>query len=160
MATNHTQTRIKVGDMEADVDHGIAPLIMEIWKAGIATVMSCEENQPGIIWIQFLEVEDAVTFLNIVAPYEETWESIYNRARLGWEPSDKKLLLPFWTYDVSPEDLSLQEECNDNGDVTGESHCGQPCFVFSLSIRFPQEDYALVLNRITEHNRSGTEGIV
>ena len=49
------------------IDEGIAPLIEEIWKAGIWTANSCEENRPGWMWIEFLRTMDAVKFLNIIA---------------------------------------------------------------------------------------------
>jgi hypothetical protein len=50
------------------IDEGIAPLIAELWKAGIKTTMSCEENRPGVMWILFPHTWFAELFLTAVAP--------------------------------------------------------------------------------------------
>jgi len=153
MNTTHKQVFVRVGDMEAEVDQGIAALIREIWKAGIGTLNSCQENQPGIVWIEFVTCEDARCFLNIVAAYEDGLDTLYNRARQGWNPIDEDdMMHPFWSYDIHPEDLALQEEIDDAGDVLAETHPGAPEFEFSVSIRFPECDYPLVLKRLKEHN--------
>lgn len=38
----HKQVRIRHGEREADVDEKIAPLITELWRAGINAAMSCQ----------------------------------------------------------------------------------------------------------------------
>src|SRR5262245_35438023 len=67
--TYHKQVRIRWKHQQAEVDEGLAPLILEIWKHGIDTIMSCQENQPGIAWIDFASAKDAERFLTLVAEY-------------------------------------------------------------------------------------------
>jgi hypothetical protein len=83
--TEHRQVFVKVGDFEAEVDEELAPLIKELARAGIVTVMSCQENRPGVAWIVFLSVEDLGAFLNIVAEYDPEEASFYRRATLDAE---------------------------------------------------------------------------
>lgn len=61
-AKRHKMVVVKYNDEEAYVDEGIAPLIEELWKAGIHTVMSCDENRPGWMWIEFRSSEYAEKF--------------------------------------------------------------------------------------------------
>jgi hypothetical protein len=158
MSTNHKQVHVSVGYMEEDIDEGIAPLIEQLWMAGISTDNSCEENQPGIIWIEFSTTRDAARFLNIVAQYEEEIETLYNRARHGWRPVDEKdMPLPLWEYDICPDDLALELDFDENGDVVEELHPRPPHFTFTVSIRFPKADYPLVLERMTQHNARAKE---
>lgn len=108
--TTHKQTTVTVGNMKADIDEGIAPLIEQIWKADIYTVNSCEENRPDIIWIEFLTPDDASWFLNIVAQYDKDIDSLYNRARNGWLPcDDNDMPHPFWEYALHPCSTSRME---------------------------------------------------
>lgn len=44
MSVYHNQVEIEHGDMRAEVDEGIADLILVLWKLGIETVLSCENN--------------------------------------------------------------------------------------------------------------------
>lgn len=150
MNTMHKQIRVCIGDREADIDEGIAPLIEELWKADIETFNSCQENKPGIIWIQFASPEDASRSLDIVAQYEDGVDTLYNRARIAWAPfDDKDMTAPFWEYAILPEDMAMVEEYDENEDLIEESHMGKPCFTFSVSIRFPVADYAVILERMT-----------
>jgi hypothetical protein len=42
----HPQISIRYGELKADVDAGIAQLIIEVWHAGIMTTMSCQDVPP------------------------------------------------------------------------------------------------------------------
>lgn len=64
---HHETKKVKFGNMEADVDLLIAPLILRLWKHGIKTCQSCAENEPGVVWIQFPEYEDAKRFFDAVS---------------------------------------------------------------------------------------------
>src|SRR5262249_44089247 len=82
----HKQVTVRWKGMEAEVDEELAPLILTLWKNGIVTTNSCQENRPGIAWIEFLTPEDARLFLNKVVEYptkEEVdgpfWETLYGR---------------------------------------------------------------------------------
>lgn len=150
--TEHPQVEISFGDRAAQVDEGIAPLILELWKAGIDTVMSCENNN-GRVWIQFPSSDDAEQFVSIVAEdYDEDIYSIYNRAVGGWEDDDWETFRNehAWRYDCSAEDYNaaLYDE---NGEL--ETPAGSNRYiVIWVSIRFPLYDYEEILRRVAERN--------
>src|SRR5690242_20210074 len=52
--TKHNQVHLKWGVMEGDIDEDLVPLILSLWQYGIRTVASCQENRPGIAWVEFL----------------------------------------------------------------------------------------------------------
>jgi hypothetical protein len=130
-----------------EVDEGIAPLLQVIWSCGIITCNSCQENKPGIIWIEFLAAEDAEAFLTrivsgldpINSPEADNW--LYSRitgANGGWQ------------YTAHPHDAReyIDEECG-----TIELNASQLCSIaLSISIRFPAEDYE-ILHDILANNK-------
>jgi hypothetical protein len=92
----HEQVSIMWQDRQAEVDEELVPLILALWKLDIDTCNSCQENRPGIAWIEFLTSMDAEAFLKIVAPYPDHkdlhtvngaqfvgevpfWETLYGR---------------------------------------------------------------------------------
>jgi hypothetical protein len=152
--TEHKQVPISWGNKSALVDEGIAPLILELWKADLVTINSCEDPRPGIMWVQFLTAEDAATFLNIVAEYEDDVDSQYNRINPRWRPLDGELSAPEWEYDAWPDDGGIDEGEDEAGECQ-ESHPPRPNdFSFILSIRFPRTDLPVVLERLIQHNRT------
>ena len=150
----HKTVLVRWKDQSAYIDKRIAPLILELWKAEIATVNSCEENRPGWMWIEFLYVTDAERFLNIVARYEHGIRSFYNRIRQAWEFGDRPLT-DAWEYDVYPFDLSVEETEVDG--AISESSSGPSDFVFSMCVRFPRSDYHKLLYRMRRYNRGTTK---
>lgn len=146
LPTHHKQVKVRVGEWEADVDEELAPLIEQLWKAGIATVLSCQENRPGVAWIMFLMAEDLSTFLDIVAEYDPDEASLYRRISLA---SD---LEECWEYDLRPQDAALHEEFLGGG--VEEWHEGEACFYFNVSVRFPRTDLPTLLQRMMWHNGS------
>lgn len=132
--TGHKQVRVRVGHREADVDEGIAELIEQLWLADIGTGLSCEENQPGIVWIAFDSPRDARRFLTIAVKHDSGIDSLYQRA------IDSE-----WQYDIHLDDYALYGEDFDQ-------HLGRTEFVFSVSIRFPRTDMPVLLERLKRHN--------
>lgn len=155
-ASRHKQLLITWGGQETEVDEELAPLILGLWKRGIVTVNSCQENQPGIAWIEFLTAEDAAAFLDLVARYEEGVDTLYNRInhRWDWTDENKPLSAPFWKYDVHPIDAGIVEELTDEGTMS-EEHMGVNKFYFSVSIRFPRTDLPRILERVIRGQRKG-----
>ncbi len=155
-APRHNQQLISWGGQEAEVDEELAPLILGLWKRGIVTVNSCQENQPGIAWIEFLTAEDAAVFLNLVAQYAEGADTLYNRINHRWDSIDenKPFSAPFWKYDVHPFDAGIVEELIDEGTLS-EEHLGVNEFYFSVSIRFPRTDLPRILERVIRGQRKG-----
>jgi hypothetical protein len=69
----HRAARLKVGDREASVDRKLVRLIRAMWVVGIETSQCCEENEPGIAWIQFPSAPDALRFLTLVHARSRHW---------------------------------------------------------------------------------------
>jgi len=88
----HKTKRVVWGHQEADIDCGIAKLVLELWKADIDTCNSCENNVPkGWVWIEFATTCDAAHFMSIVARvYDEDEDSLYQRIDRIWSSSDEK----------------------------------------------------------------------
>jgi hypothetical protein len=150
MPNTHKQVMIEVNRRKADVDEGIADLIVELWKADIDTFMSCQDNRPkGYVWIQFASAYDGDAFLNIVAQNPELeGQTLYNRIHNRWDVIKKT-----WRYSIAVFDYGLiEDEGEDN--TLEESHTGDVELRFTVSIRFPLSDYETVLSRMVEHNKS------
>ena len=88
--TQHKQVAIEWRGRRAEVDEEMAPLILALWRAGISTTLSCQENRPGIAWIAFATPEDARRFLNRVAVYPDAADlrEVNGRTSVG--------NVPFW----------------------------------------------------------------
>lgn len=151
---HHPQVVIQHGDQEAEVDEGIAPLILELWKAGIDTMMSCQDNN-GRVWLAFPDPVDATGFLNLAADFDTDVHSLYNALGAGeYEPEDWENFREnrAWHYQASPIDygagLGDDDELYDRG---------YRDFGFHISIRFPQQDYPVVLARLKAWNERRPE---
>lgn len=148
----HKTVHIMWGQWEGDIDEGIAPLIHELWKAGLLTLNSCEENQPGIMWIEFADVPAAETFLDIVTEYDPSPDSLYSRIRFGWTQRRKDDVPGTWLFDVGLDDMAV-EYMEIDEDTIDERSTGPCSFIFSLSVRFPETDYPTLLNRMMVFNK-------
>jgi hypothetical protein len=56
----------------ADIDLGIADLIEALWARGVNTAQSCEEMQPGLVWIAFHYAADSLDFLRALNLSDDT----------------------------------------------------------------------------------------
>lgn len=149
METYHKQVRVRVNGQDAYVDEGIAPLIREMWRAGIRTLMSCQEDAFGLVWLNFDCPSEATKFMNLVAEYEEEPDSLYQRM-LGHYAE----VANTWEYDVLPEDFNLIEEPDKSTGTLVERHEGEPEFEFHVSLRFPPSDVPLVLDRLVSRRKA------
>ncbi len=153
---DHDQTKVFFPGYEEliDVDVGIAPLLIAIWDAGIMTCNSCEENEPGIMWIEFYSMKDVERFLIIQIrtlgdriqkhPEANDWFCY----RILGQGGDK---LSTWRYEahpnvypVRPNQSSLYSRRTSNCTVE-----------LSVSVRFPREDYSLVLDLMNNYLKRG-----
>jgi hypothetical protein len=135
---------------EADVDELIAPLVLNLWKLGIKTNLSCQNNK-GKVWIDFFSAVDAEEFLNYVAEFDRSEESMYQRMGgtvFGGGNNDQWY---DWQYDIHCEDYAVSypnmDEEPDADDLVMEFD-GEHAFIFSVSVRFPTEDLTRVMERI------------
>jgi hypothetical protein len=142
-ARDHKSVIVQVGEFKAEIDEQIAPIIREIWSAGLRTMMSCQETDPGIAWIESEEINDLQRFLNIVATFEMSADTIYDRAvsHLCVPPQEG-----LWEYDVTPHDADgISVEDDQDGRLVD--------FYFSAGVYLPQSDLPSILVRLIEHNR-------
>ncbi|MHC4407061.1 MAG: hypothetical protein ACYTG0_46200 [Planctomycetota bacterium] len=146
----HTTVTVQTGSWKGEIDEEIAPLIREMWVAGIETTMSCQEDGWGLVWIMFPDEVDLVTFLNMVAEYEEGPDTLYNRMNPRWRDPQSGSA---WEYEIMPTDLALVEEDHDEDSSTRERHDGVSDFFFHYSVRFPRCDLPRVVEHVTRHNR-------
>jgi hypothetical protein len=164
--TLHPQTRIEHEGFAAEVDEEIAPLILELWRAGIETALSCQDNERGLgecrrVWIQFRNGWDAEHFLSVAADrYDDGLDSLYNRVVGGWEPEDDWQAfrqLRAWSYSVRADDRNVTR--TDDGE---DLPVGPPDVGLAVSVRFPFTDYGEVLARVRRYNadrdRSADQG--
>ncbi len=156
MKTLHKQVAVTVGRRTGEVDEMIAPLIEELWKAGIDTDMSCQNNRPGIVWIMFPTAADAEGFMSIVAEYEEGRGTLYARMSNLLCP-DPDSTTPHWEYAIHVEDFGASYEEGDDGEYEAV-HDGIPDLAFSVSIRFPHADLPTILARLRTHNAGQAAG--
>jgi hypothetical protein len=89
----HKQTRVAWQGREAEVDEELAPLILALWKAGIDTLLSCQENRPGVAWICFPTARDAKNLLDAVAvcPDQKDLRTVGDRLYVGDVPFGETL---------------------------------------------------------------------
>ena len=147
----HKQTAIldPASNTMIEVDERIAPLLEAIWNCGIITCNSCQENKPGIIWIEFLAAEDAEAFLTRVV---SGLDPINSPDADNWLYSRIKGLDGGWQYTAHPHDVReyIDEECG-----TVELNASQSCgFTLSISIRFPVDDYEKLCDLLGAKPRS------
>jgi hypothetical protein len=144
----HKTIHIEHEGRAADIDEMIAPLILEMWKAGIETAECCQNFGGRSVYIHFPDTQNAERFLNIVgAVHEQGLRSLYNRLSDYYYPfpENQRTQAKFWSYIAGVRDRAI---------VRGKTHTedeqiGPPQFRFSVSIIFPQSDLEAVMRRLS-----------
>ncbi len=153
----HTHKQVKVqmpsrwgGDV-IKVDEGMVELLSAIWRHDILTLLSCQENRPGVAWIMFATPQDAASFMNIVLHFygdaKKPWKTLYGRAmeyNCGYDRITKD-----WEYSISPHNRGVQETVNDEDEVITR-YRGYNDFDFEVSIRFPVSDIPIIIRRLNK----------
>lgn len=144
MAYGHKQVLIKYARRSAEVDEGIAHLILQLWKHGIHTMMSCENNVPNnYIWINFSTPGDASKFLDLVATFSDEPNSIYSiMTSHSEEPGH-------WKYDIHTMDIGIESIIDEETNTCEDKVIGPHKFFFDVSIRFPKEDLDFIMKKLT-----------
>jgi transcriptional regulator with XRE-family HTH domain len=145
----HEKQTVRVGERVADIDVGIAPLIRELWVAGIGTFSSCQQDSRGRIAVEFRSSVDAEKFLYIVARHAQGDNNLYWRIR-GERRGEGTL--PAWECFALVEDLLLNDEFVEN--CAKYSYEPPDEFRVMISVRFPPQDLPIVLQRLRDHNAS------
>lgn len=137
----HKQVKVSFFGKKIEVDENLAELLQLIWKRDIMTCNSCQENQPGIAWIEFLDSDDFKSFINEVAQYpkkeEVFWETLYGRI-VGCGSKDD------WQYNMLLENDGVLENFVDNEII--QEYMGYNEFHISVSARFPVSDIQLLVD--------------
>jgi hypothetical protein len=129
MTTVHPQVRVTVGDRSADIDEGIVALIETLWRLDIDTLLSCQSNPRGRIWL-CMPPDAARDFLSVLSAFE----SCEPERRLGaFDYGDRYA----WRYELLPDDW--------RGEVR-----------LLVSVRFPRFDLPEVMRRL--HEALGADG--
>ena len=126
------KTAVRCKRISAQVDTKLAPLIKEMWKAGLATWSSHNRNMYYYVSIELASFEDFIRFLNIVGTGDEADEGL--RARLVMDDS----LAKHWIYDLHVRDFYRSSD---------------PHFAVGVDVKFPRPDLPLVLKRLKKYNR-------
>jgi hypothetical protein len=147
MRFDHKQTQVFYPAYRKviEVDAGIAPLLLALWDAEIFTCNSCEENEPGIIWIEFYSTKDSEKLLSLIVralgdqihkhPEANDWFCY----RILGQNGDA---LQPWRYDAHPNVYPAR--CNRKQIYPKNL---ESCKVeLSVSLRFPKEDYEILLD--------------
>jgi hypothetical protein len=109
------------------VDRGIASLLVRLWDRGIETTNSCQENHPGIVWIQFEAAEDVQKLLTTIAQSDHRFYC--HRVE------------PEWSFCFCPDDTEeVYDEENDE-----VLHPTPSNIVIRPSVRFPKAHYRRLL---------------
>ncbi|MDQ3646953.1 MAG: hypothetical protein M3345_08490 [Actinomycetota bacterium] len=146
----HRQVRIHHGTFEADVDEGIADLILEMWRAGIETVSSCQEPVAGFVQV-WLTADSAKRFAQVVLPFEDPDDSMYARALKRTEDEDQD-----WMWSANIDDAGLM--CDIDDDEIIWSHTGVGEWEILLAVYFPHSDQDEILDRLRRSNARNPDG--
>ena len=84
-SAKHHEVHVTFGDQHADIDKAIAPLVKEMWRAGIVTSQSCQDSPSGWIWLEFVSSFALEKFLNIVGDYDSAVGSLHDRMLHGYD---------------------------------------------------------------------------
>jgi len=156
---DHNQTTVYYpGEQDyIEVDEAIAPLLMSLWENKIKTCNSCQENEPGIIWIEFFSMKDVERLLTIMV--RSLGERINNHPEvndwfcyriLGHEGER----LPGWRYEAYPNLFSLG---TDQSDGIYPQGIFESKVELSVSTRFPAEDHRMVLDLVNKYLERGLD---
>lgn len=141
--SKHTTVIVQVADSKAEIDEALAPLIQELWRAGITTTMSCQELEPEVAWIEFPSIEELFRFLNVTTRYEPGVDTLYNRIL---DQLTGPMSAPTWEYQLHLMDIfeGQEEQIVD----------GLACFDAMVSVYFPTTDIPVVLQRLQAFNNA------
>ncbi len=132
----HRAVTVKVGKLEAEIDEFLVPLIAAIWSLQIETIMSCQEVEPGIAWVEFASIPDLIKFLDMVAHYEPGADTLYNR--INYQLTGD-ISAPVWRYQLNLMDL------NEIDDYQGPTDLD-----VTVGVYFPLSDLPAILRHLTE----------
>jgi hypothetical protein len=153
--THHKQVTVTVREWSAEVDEKLAPLIEELWQAGLGTLQSCQHHSvTGKAWISFPTANDAESFLNMV---------VGGGKQTGWARAEMQY---FGQYEATAKPLGKYDEESRHHPAEWEFHAfvwdeafgngGEPNFWIGIAVLFPRRDLKRVLERVRTWNARQT----
>lgn len=127
------------------IDENIAPLIKEIWKSGINTCNSCENNKLDHVWIEFASMSDFDKFIQIVFTKRDFSNKEFRDFIFRLENHHSAAQADRWWIE-----LLFDDNCYDPILEATRGICTH--VEISVSVRFPQTDYQHIYDRFVEHN--------
>lgn len=160
----HPATTVTLGDLAAEVDLELAPLILETWAAGIATIHSCQDvgenlgqlvgrlphladvarRETGRASIGFAGVAPLLAFLDALANAgrrDELYERMVHFAAPG-----------AWQLVIGVLDEGLRDDAG-AGEQAGDGTPRSRLAAVSFQVRFPRSDVTEMTTRMRRHNR-------
>lgn len=153
----HPTRHVQYEDLAANIDEELSDLVLEIWRAGIRTLSSCQDagesigtdphatdwlreigtREAGRAYIDFLTVEDACLFHAAVAnggPRNALYERMVHWASPG-----------AWASSLHLDDVTLDED---------EPDWGRPSAFLDgpVHVSFPRSDIAEIQRRLCRYN--------
>ena len=123
------------------IDEEISDLIKVLWTAGIDTDNSCQDNPTGFIWLEFASVDNAERFINLIRkPLYKSEPNFADWLFSRIEGGEGKQLKPWKHKAILKDSGHLLDD---------EYHSKQPEY-YSISIRFPKEDYREVIRLLSQ----------
>ena len=163
----HRAAVVEHGELCAEVDLELGPLVLEIWRAGIPTIHSCQDvgenlaelaarlphvgeiarREAGRASIGFPGKEPMLAFLDALANAGRR-DEFYERMA-HWASPDA------WQLVVGLVDLGLKHEGDDPGDQepTPDRTPLSEFAAVSFQVRFPRSDIGEMTERMRRHNR-------
>lgn len=139
-----------------EVDEGIAHLLQTLWDAKIRTCNSCEENEPGMIWIEFYSMKEVERLLTILI--KSLGDRIHKHPEINdWFcyrilGHDGEKLKP-WHFDAYPN-LSPTRP---NQRSIYPKKIFDSRVELSVSVRFPKEDNQVVIDLVSKYLKNGLD---
>ncbi|MDQ3931515.1 MAG: hypothetical protein M3252_01565 [Actinomycetota bacterium] len=140
---------------EVPLDVEIAPLVAEIWRAGVRTQQSCQEGHSGYAWLVFDDLGDLAFFLSIIGVYEPDKDSVWNRMTEhdSTAPSAGPEFEPGrWRYGLLPYVELSGDEWPLDAEPLVPTGFGRNGWNFVPSVEFPQSDVPALLWRLQVFN--------
>lgn len=162
----HPATVVAHGDLTAEVDLELAPLVLETWRAGITTIHSCQDvgenlaglavdlphladvvrREAGRASIGFAGLDGLLAFLDALAnagPRDGFYERIAH-----WASPDA------WQLALGTRDVGLEVDTDDRrGGLAPDGTPWSRFAALSFQVRFPRSDVGEMTDRMGHHSR-------
>jgi hypothetical protein len=138
----HPFNRVDYRGKRVEIDREIVPLMKEIWKAGIGTIWSCQD-QEGYVAVGLADMfgaQDLVGAVQAHAPHDVVARANEGLNALGRDPGDAA-----WQFSIYPHTLEFDA-------LLGGPPTGVSCCHFVFTVRFPRSDLQYVVAALQQAN--------